>query len=86
MQHISLKQAGRLRQSGQLLTLTRDLSNSHTVLGSSGKVHVVRTDTSSQGQLQVLGLGQALWCQVAWVERRCDAAMHAHLSRQHEVW
>jgi hypothetical protein len=49
---------------------TSDLGNSDTAVGLVGSVQVdvVRTDTSSDGNLEVLGLGQTLLGQVTRVE------------------
>lgn len=51
-----------------------DLSNSDTAIGLVGgvQVNVVGTDTSSDGNLQVLCLGQTLCGEVAGVERSGD--------------
>ncbi len=64
--------------------LTCDLSNSNSILGSGWEVHMVRSDSGSQSQLEVLGLGHALWGQVARVEWGSDAAQHIWV-RQHAV-
>lgn len=47
-----------------------DLSNGDTAVGLVGgvEVDVVRANTGSDGDLEVLGLGQALSGQVTWVE------------------
>lgn len=47
-----------------------DLSDGNTAVGLVGsiEVDVVGTDTSSDGKLQVLGLGKALCCEVTGVE------------------
>jgi hypothetical protein len=51
-----------------------DLGDSDAAIGRVGgvEVDVVRTDTSSDGNLEVLGLGQTLSVQVAGVERGGD--------------
>ena len=45
-----------------------DLENLHTVFNGSIQVDVVRADTGGDTELEVLGLGEELFCKVARVE------------------
>ena len=66
---------GIITQECSPAALTRDLSNSDSILGGSREVHMIGANTSSQRQLEVLGLLHAVWREVARVEGCCDPAL-----------
>lgn len=62
---------------------TSDLSDGDTSVSLVGsiEVDVVGTNTSSDGELELLGLGQSLCGQVTWVEAKSISSAQHHVMR-----
>jgi hypothetical protein len=58
-----------------------NFGNGDTSIGLVGSVQVdvIRSNTSSDGNLELLGLGKTLSVEVAWVEARTLSAQYLHL-------